>query len=237
MGSPLWEPYRSVANEKPHRRIIPRSFALMTKPVTVAQWQQFLKARPDVPHGPEADEPIIEVSWFMAAQYCNWLSAKEGLPPSQWCYPEKMGEQTRQYPDHLRRKGYRLPTEAEWEYACRAGAATSRYYGSSLELLPRYSWFIANSSAHAWPVGQKRPNDLGLFDMHGNVLIWCQDPAFGYPSGEKEDKEDMRYMGNRILRGSSFNGLAAFVRSGYRLGNRPANRFNDFGVRVARTYD
>src|SRR5438094_7675754 len=77
--------------------------------------------------------------------------------------------------DYLQRSGYRLPTEAEWEYACRAGAVTSRYYGESEELLGKYAWYGSNSAGHTWPVGMLKPNDLGLFDMHGNVYTWCQE--------------------------------------------------------------
>ena len=77
--------------------------------------------------------------------------------------------------DALKRTGYRLPTEAEWEYACRAGAITSRYYGLSIDLLEQYARYQANSQDHAWPCGSLLPNDLGLFDMLGNVYEWCQD--------------------------------------------------------------
>src|SRR5205807_10525143 len=100
--------------------------------------------------------------------------------------------------NHLNRRGYRLPMEAEWEFACRAGARTSRYYGSSLELLPRHAWYLANAEDRTWPVGQKRPNDLGLFDMHGNVSTWCQKSARRYPPGSKErparDDEDQKHI-------------------------------------------
>ncbi len=245
MGSPLWEPDRIPVNEKPHRRIIPRSFALMTKPVTVAQWQQFLKDRPDVPrdfpkrYSPEADGPIIYVSWFLAARYCNWLSEKEGIPQEQWCYPATIGEGMKPYPDYLERTGYRLPTEAEWEYACRAKADSSRSYGSAVELLPRYTWHQANSHDRTWPVGQKRPNDFGLFDLHGNVWCWCQESAWRYQSGRVEDKEDIRYVRDnlsRVLRGASFLDLAPVVRSANRNNDRPAYRNLIIGVRACRTY-
>ena len=82
--------------------------------------------------------------------------------------------------DVLKRKGYRLPTEAEWEYACRAGAITSRYHGLSLDLLAKYARYAGNSAEHAWPGGSLLPNDLGLFDMLGNVYEWCDETNYAY---------------------------------------------------------
>jgi formylglycine-generating enzyme required for sulfatase activity len=245
MGSPLCEPDRVLVNEKPHRRVIPRSYAIMTKPVAVAQWQRFLKDRPGVPreflkrYSPEPGGPIIAVSWFAAAQYCNWLSEKEGIPPEQWCYQETVEGGMKPYPDYLRRTGYRLLTEAEWEYACRAGTTSSRPYGSSANLLGRYAWNVANSGERTWPVGQKRPNDLGLFDMLGNVWTWCQEPGFLYASGRVEDKEDVRYIENktiRLLRGGSFDIKTPNIRSAYRGSSGLASRLNGIGVRACRTY-
>src|SRR5207302_9914000 len=141
-------------SQRPAQRRISRNFAIASKPVTVAQWQRFLKERPEVPrspsqdlkrYSPEANGPIIGVSWYMAAAYCNWLSEKEGIAKEQWCYlvneKGEYAEGMKPAPDYLKRTGYRLPTEAEWESACCAEATTSRYYGSSVELLPRYGWF------------------------------------------------------------------------------------------------
>ena len=134
---------------------------------------------------------MIEVSWFGAAAYCNWLSEQEGLPKDQWCYqPNERGEYDEGITvpaSVLQRTGYRLPTEAEWEYACRAGAVTSRYYGLSIELLGKYAWSMSNSNDRARPCGLAMPNDLGMFDMMGNVWEWCQERYLGDQPGRKRE--------------------------------------------------
>src|SRR5262245_26268433 len=110
---------------------------------------------------PEATCPMILVDWYMAAAYCNWLSDQENL---EKCYEEDaQGKVVGLKAKYLSLTGYRLPTEAEWEYACRAKAVTSRYYGEAEELLPKYGWYLGNSGDWTRPVGGKKPNDLGLF--------------------------------------------------------------------------
>jgi formylglycine-generating enzyme required for sulfatase activity len=145
--------------------------------------------------------------------------------------------------NYLQRRGYRLPTGAEWEYACRAGAVTSRYYGETEELLEKYAWCVKNGQERTWPVGSKKPNDLGLFDMHGNVWTWCQERFKNYSQGmgEKaiEDKEDnlsIKIQEGRVLRGGSFADLAVYVRSAARSGNVPGARNSPVGFRPARTF-
>ena len=132
-------------------------------------------------YSPDPDGPMIGPSWYTAAHYCNWLSEQEGLPKDQWCYVPQRGRGLRRGDDDprrcLERTGYRLPTEAEWEYACRSGTVTSRYYGNSIDLLDAYARYQANSKEHAWTCGSLFPNDLGLFDMLGNMFEWCQDNA------------------------------------------------------------
>jgi hypothetical protein len=150
MGSPSEERAR-FRHEKQHWRLIGRHYAIATKTVTVAQFQRFRKDHSfNQQYSPEADCPVNAVTWYEAAAYCNWLSEQEGIPKEQRCYPDKIDEGMKPYPDYLKRKGYRLATEAEWEFACRAGTVTSRSYGSSLELLPRYAWYAKDRS---WPVG------------------------------------------------------------------------------------
>jgi formylglycine-generating enzyme required for sulfatase activity len=243
MGSPENEPDRSYS-ETPDRRIISHRFAIATKEVTVEQYQEFVQANPGVDHArndryrPDPKGPMNQVTWYHAAGYCNWLSEQEGLPKDQWCYlPNAQGQYDKGMTipaDVLRRTGYRLPSEAEWEYACRAGAMTSRSYGLSINLLEAYARYQANSKDHTWKCGSLFPNDLGLFDMLGNVLEWCQDRSGTYQPGKADPTIDDI---PRLLRGGTFAGLPAFVRSAYRLSDAPADRNSFVGFRLARTYN
>jgi formylglycine-generating enzyme required for sulfatase activity len=144
--------------------------------------------------------------------------------------------------DYLKRTGYRLPTEAEMEYATRAGAVTSWYFGETPDLLPRYAWYQKNSKERTWLVGSKKPNDLGLFDLHGNTYCWCQEQYKDYPLGQGEeaweDKEDtliVNAQDSRVIRGGSFSSLTSGVRSANRGRYVPAIRVDHVGFRPART--
>ena len=198
MGAPADEPERAGGDndQAPRRMTIPRSYAIAATEVTIPQFQKFLKSSSiSIPrynlqasflakYSPDPDGPWIAPDWYTAAHYCNWLSEQEGLPRDQWCYqPAKEGgyaEGMTIPADVLLRRGYRLPTNAEWEYACRSGTITSRYYGVSTELLPLYARYQANSREHAWACGSLLPNDLGLFDMLGNEYEWVNDKLEGF---------------------------------------------------------
>ena len=122
------------------------------------------------------------------------------------------------------------------EYATRAGALTSRYYGETEDLLPKYAWYQKNSKEQTWPVGSLKPNDLGLFDMQGNVWNWCQESYKTYPAGMGEDKEDVLEVKGtvgRVLRGGSFYFHASYVRSANRTYRVPTAGTNTDGFRVA----
>jgi formylglycine-generating enzyme required for sulfatase activity len=145
--------------------------------------------------------------------------------------------------DVLRRTGYRLPTEAEWEYACRSGTITSRFYGASTELLGLYAHYQANSRERAWLCGDLLPNDLGLFDMLGNEFEWVNDAEDRTRPGRHAIHSDhisiwesISEKNPRLLRGGTFNDPPAFVRAAFRRRSAPSDRTTNFGFRLARTY-
>jgi len=242
MGSPLTEAGRSNA-EPQHQKRIGRTFAIAARPVTVAEYRRLA---PKYMVGPLAHSslcPAVRINWFQAATYCNWLSAQEGIPKEEWCYEaNSLGGATKLTANYLHRTGYRLPAEAEWEFACRAGATTRFAFGEGEELLGRYGWYRLNSQDHSWPVGSKKPNDLGLFDMPGNVWCWCEDAGLMYPKGNAgaaiediEDKRSIHSNESRVLRGGSYNESAGALRSANRKPFPPFVGLNDAGFRPART--
>jgi formylglycine-generating enzyme required for sulfatase activity len=227
-------------DETQHKKRIGRTFALAAAAVTK---EQFLKFRPGFWHSdfrryPAPTCPIGGVNWYEAAAYCNWLSEQEGIGEDQWCYEIENGQVTKLKTNYLSRTGYRLPTEAEMEYATRAGALTSRYYGETEELLPKYAWYSKNAQEKTWPVGSLKPNDLGLFDTIGNVYNWCQERYMSSPQKGEEDKEDIssiNILESRLLRCGSIYYPASYLSCANRYMNVPTDRDRYAGFRPART--
>jgi formylglycine-generating enzyme required for sulfatase activity len=255
MGSPDDEPGR-YEDENRHRVRIDRTFAIATREVTLEQYVRFLDASQGVQRvdekanvrrlSPTPDCPAVEVDWYDAARYCNWLSRREGIPQSQWCYPPEIKEGTSIPGDCLNRTGYRLPTEAEWEYACRAGSTLSRPDGVWDSILHQYGWYSSEpmrSNRQHLGVGRLKPNEIGLFDMLGNAWEWTHEPSIHIYAGGLEqtttDKDPGGPISNQIARGSRGGASDCceprYLRSAMRNRHLPHSRYGSDGFRVART--
>jgi formylglycine-generating enzyme required for sulfatase activity len=154
----------------------------------------------------------------------------------------KYGPGMRAAPNYLQRTGYRLPTQAEMEYATRAGSVTCRYFGETEELMPHYVWYRKNTHEQTCPVGGKKPNDFGLFDMLGNVYCWCQESDSHHDKdvgkGVIEDQEDTEAIDidlGRTTYGGSYDESPMWLRAAGRNHTGPLNRGGDLGFRLART--
>ncbi len=202
MGSP--ENEYGYRDEKQHKVTLTRPFEMMVTPVTQALWQAVMGNNPSRFKGP--DLPVENVSWDDAQEFIQKLNQMLGT-------------------DSLR-----LPTEAEWEYACRAGTTGARY-GE----LGEVAWYYDNSDQKTHPVGQKAPNAWGLYDMLGNVWEWCQDWHGSYPSGPVTDPTGPSAGSIRVFRGGSWYSYARFVRAAFRFSDGPRNRIDDVGFRLARS--
>jgi serine/threonine protein kinase/formylglycine-generating enzyme required for sulfatase activity len=243
MGSPPDQPGRGEGEpEEQHDKTISRSFAIAARDVTVAdilRWRDFDYSRNVAV---AKDGPADRVSWYHAAAYCRWLSEKEGVPEDQQCYPraEEIKDGMVLPADYLSRTGYRLPTEAEWEYACRASTVTARYYGRGAELLERYAWYTKTGQHRSWPCGRLKPNDLGLFDMQGNVWQWCLDALGGddRPPANNDVEQHIRVSNyNQMMwRGGGIYDPPSNVRSSFRGIAPPNLRDKSLGFRLVRTY-
>jgi formylglycine-generating enzyme required for sulfatase activity len=242
MGSPPDETGRHQ-DENRHNAAIGYSYEIAMTETTIAQFRRFLKDadfKKDYSRleNLQADWPVSKVTWYDAVAYCDWLNKLEKIPPDQWCYqPNQDGqfaEGMKIVADYQRRTGYRLPTETEWEYACRGGASTSRFYGDANELLPRYAWINAPDPDVAVPVASLRPNPFGLFDMLGNATEWCQNPMLGYGEQEPGQVEIVLNSRYRSVRGGSMMSQILYMRSAKRFSDRPTLS-NGGGFRVARS--
>ncbi len=217
MGSRESETFRS-ADETRHKVTIKRPFYLQTTEVTQMQWKKLMGKNPSEFDTCGKDCPVENVSWEECRAFIRKLNELEGADK------------------------YRLPTEAEWEYACRGGRGTPfsagdlTVTGCGLDpVLHEIGWYCANSGRRTHPVALKEKNAFGLYDMHGNVWEWCQDWYGAYPSGAVVDPEGRPYGPCRVIRGGSCLNFSEKCRAAYRYSYRPFIKMKNIGFRVART--
>ncbi len=229
-----------------------RSFLLSDREVSRAQFQMFVDDAdyPDsekpkdwdgasTTFSPTDEHPVQQVNWYDVVLFCNWLSRKEGLEPV--CYTrtgKKEKVRTKEYDEWQldpSSPGYRLPTEAEWEYACRANTVTEYAMGDDESLPKKYGVYAASQTEIC---GSRLPNGWGVFDCHGNVFEWCHDWYGPYGSEEAVSDPIGPARGNsRVMRGGSFDNVAPDLRSALRYVNNPDIRIIYYGFRPARTYN
>jgi formylglycine-generating enzyme required for sulfatase activity len=177
--------------------------------------------------GKEAN-PILGVSWYDAVAYCNWRSAKEGLAPAYAIDGNKVS-------CDWGAKGYRLPTEAEWEYAAKAGGAGQYLPYAGSARAEEVAWFYNNCEGSTHPVGKKMPNGFGLYDLSGNAFEWCWDWFGPDPSGTRTDPRGPDSGEQRAIRGGSFLGSYWTVRACSRSCDYPGSTEYNVGFRLARS--
>ena len=195
---------------KQHRVTLTRGFYIQTTEVTQGQWKAVMGSNPS--HFKGDGLPVEQVSWNDAQEFIRKLNQREGG------------------------KKYRLPTEAEWEYACRAGTTTRFYFGDSEGKFGEYAWCDDNSGNRTHSVAKKKPNAWGLYDMHGNVWEWCQDWYGDYPSGSVTDPNGPSIGAGRVSRGGSWRDRPGSAVSAYHRWRDPDSRDNFLGFRLLREH-
>ena len=210
MGSPSEEKDRSDSESPAHKVTIQNSFYLGKSAVTQKQWEKVMGNNPS--HFKGEGRPVEMVSWEDAQEFITKLNEKEGTDK------------------------YRLPSEAEWEYACRAGTLTRYFFGDEVSKLNEHAWYSGNSGGKTHIIGCKKPNHWGLYDMNGNVWEWVQDEWHedynGAPSDGTAWEEGSTL--DRVSRGGSWYCSTGFCRSAARFRREPENRFGNLGFRLLR---
>jgi formylglycine-generating enzyme required for sulfatase activity len=209
IGSPEDEPGR-FDNETGHPVTISRAFYLQATEVTQGQWKRVMGSNPSHFRTCGDNCPVEQVSWTDVGEFIRRLNRMEGTDK------------------------YGLPTEAQWEYAARAGTAKRFHAGDGDEDLSRAGWWSENSGFETHPVGRKEPNAWGLYDMHGNVWEWVRDWYGPYPSSRVTDPEGPASGDYRVMRGGSWSSSAGFCRSAFRVSGDPAGRVSALGFRLLR---
>jgi len=214
-------------DERPARRVTLDAFEMSATEITQGQYESVMGENPSHFTG-SCDLPVEKVTWFDAISFCNALSMRAGLDP---CYDVESGA------CDFSKNGFRLPTEAEWEYACRAGSTTEYYTGSTerdLALAGWYGYEGGNSDNRTHPVAEKKPNAWGLYDMHGNVLEWTNDWYGDYDPGATTNPTGNDRGFYKALRGGSWFSEASYCRSAFRINDRPDRNAYFTGFRIVR---
>jgi formylglycine-generating enzyme required for sulfatase activity len=209
MGSPDSDSDAEDQEKPQHTVRITQPFFLGMHEVTQAQWEAVMGDNPSRFKG--ADRPVEMVSWDDCQEFIRRLNERS---------EQQAGL-------------YRLPTEAEWEYACRAGSTTRYYFGDDDAVLGGFAWYGDNSNEQTHTVGQKKPNAWGLYDMHGNVWEWCQDWWWDYTSAMVSDPQGAGQGSHRVFRGGGWDFHARGCRSAFRFGGAPDERSDTLGFRLA----
>jgi len=232
MGSPANEP-RRFDYEGPQHQVTVNSFYMGKYEVTQKEYQEVMGTNPSDFKGDKL--PVENVSWYDAIEYCNKRSQKEGLTPAYTINGDNVTW-------NRNANGYRLPTEAEWEYACRAGTTTPFSTGNNITTSQaNYDGdYPYNNNAKGTyrekttPVGSFASNAWGLYDMHGNVWEWCWDWFGSYSSGTQTDPQGASSGADRVMRGGGWYNDSQYVRSAYRSYDSPSLRDSALGFRLVR---
>ncbi|MCL2809775.1 MAG: formylglycine-generating enzyme family protein [Treponema sp.] len=211
---------------------------------TNPSWFTTAKGRPPATGETDAKRPVESVSWYDAIEFCNALSVKQGLTPYYIIDKDNEDPNNTNSWDTLKwtitvntsANGYRLPTEAQWEYACRAGTDSgwNWYFGNTESELVNHAWYSGNSNSMTHEVGKKKANPWGLHDVHGNVWEWCWDWLGSYPDSVQTNPQGAVSGAYRVLRGGCWFNSASNTRSADRDYIDPYFRFNDIGFRLVR---
>ena len=236
MGSPADEPWRKKDEAQHHVTL--RDFYIASHEVTQEQYKELTGSEPGAFTG--ANLPVENVTWFEAVQYCNALSQKEEMTPA---YTVSGAGDAMTVTWDRSANGYRLPTEAEWEYAARAGTGTPFNTGENItpdqaNYYSTYPYYEDGPRGpyreRTVPVGSFKPNAWGLYDMHGNVWEWCWDRYGLYAPEAQTDPAGPAEGTFRVNRGGGWNDFGKHIRSAYRAAHIPSNRTFNIGFRVAR---
>jgi formylglycine-generating enzyme required for sulfatase activity len=228
-------------NEQPvHEVMITKAFYISDHEVTQREWVEVMGENPSRFKGD--DLPVERVSWYDAVEYCNKRSEREGLTPVYVIDKTRKDGNNKSANDDFKwtvtwnknTNGYRLPTEAEWEFAAQGGVLNKGWEYSGAAYVDGVAWYMENSRGETQPVKIRSPNELGVFDMSGNVAEWCWDWSGSYEGGTQTDPEGALAGARRIYRGGSWlNGVAA-LRTMSRYGDYPSGRGGSIGLRLVR---